>query len=173
MIANANSVPMPDDEDDDDTELEPTPDAPVTDGGRGEVVDEYPISGVQDANLIARAAINRWPTTDKAKKLAVNRTIRHIKSDDPRRSLGGIRALIAMEGQNQADQKPAHGGVTINGNVAIQVNESDDWYGNNAHALAAKSLAAPNPGAAIPGPVQDAGVRKALGKNGTRPASDN
>jgi hypothetical protein len=95
----------------------------------------------------------------------------HIDDADPDVSLGGLRVLATMEGQNQKDQLPA-AGVTIN-NVAIQVKEADDWYGHDAHALAAKSLAASGAGAALPGPVQDGGVRPAVGKNGNGTASHN
>lgn len=53
--------------------------------------------------------------------------------------------------------------TNINGNVTII--EDSDWYGNEAHDLAAEASAAHIAGPALPGEVQTTGVRKTVEQN--------
>lgn len=59
------------------------------------------------------------------------------------------------------------------GGGAIVIEEREDWYGNNAHGIPAKTPGASDARLALPVEIQAGGVRKAVGENGNGAASHN
>lgn len=175
MIAKGDKS-LPDDEEDRHQEHSSggkSPANPVS--GKGEGFDEYPIVGGDKAmaRLIDRARRNRWGTSRRMRRKCVEFAEGLIDDGlkgNVNAGIEGVTLALRMEGQNQKDQLPT-AATNVTNNVVIV--ESDDWYGNNAHDLITKAAAASGATAALPGTVQDAGVRPTVGKNGTRPASDN
>lgn len=56
--------------------------------------------------------------------------------------------------------------------ATVDVKHDDNWYGNEAHDLAAKSAATSTASAALAVPVQGGGVRPTLGEDGDGPVDD-
>ena len=98
--------------------------------------DEYPINPRTEAKLISQAIRWNMKLTDEGaenaltdpesdlRSLALARTRKHILSEDDRVSLSGVRNLLAMERQNQEDEKPLR--QVLHAHVAVK-SEPDKW----------------------------------------------
>lgn len=70
-------------------------------GGRGGILD---LSLNRDQKLIRRAANGRWPIPDELKQAVVNKVAQALgATSEPREVASLSKVVVAMEGQNQAD----------------------------------------------------------------------
>lgn len=117
------------------------------------------LSTVADQRLLGRAIRRRWGLGPAEKRKAIKATISNLANDDGRVINGAVRNLLLMESQNMEQEKlaappasPASptAAAAVNVNIlnanqtaaAIQVVESDDWYGTKAAAAEADEAAA-------------------------------
>lgn len=91
-----------------------------------------------------------------------------LKEGVSERRLGiAERNGIAMELSNQRDEHLS-APQKLELSLAPGVAESEDWYGNNAHDLAAQSAAASEAGPAINGEKEGSGLRTQVGQDSAR-----
>lgn len=113
------------------------------------------LSKASEQNLTGRAIRRRWSLGPAAKRKAIEATISNLKDGDGRVINGAVRNLLLMESQNmeqeQLDNPPASAAAAapsvevniLNSNTntnAIQIVETDDWYGTRA-AVESKAAA--------------------------------
>jgi hypothetical protein len=57
----------------------------------------------RDANLIRRAINERWPIPEAEREKAFRKCIKMLGHRDGRVAISAVKAIVAMEGQNQSD----------------------------------------------------------------------
>lgn len=74
-------------------------------------VGELDMAKKEDRRLLARSAHGRWPLSDEMREGAVKalqNALANCRADDSRDVASLLRVLVAMEGQNQADDHLIH-----------------------------------------------------------------
>ena len=91
-------------------DMNPAHETPATDGGlgaaRSAADDAYPIRGRTKADRMEQRAVQqRWAIPEAARAAIVDRQVELATTGKPREATAAARALIAMEAQNQADER--------------------------------------------------------------------
>jgi hypothetical protein len=95
------------------------PDEPEKSGGQGEMLplsDPHHIRG--DAVMVKRAIRERWPIDAEKREKLANRAAELGLADDVDTSAAGLRLVVAMVGQNQADEHLADKNARLDAGLA-------------------------------------------------------
>ena len=139
--------------------------------GKGIFQNDHELS--QDVRLLKRALRQNWPISRHKRRRIIARLYEMVDSNemDAETAIAAANALKGLDGINARREAAAmvgsgNQGTQVNVAVGVRVVQRDDFYGNDAHDRDAETIDASTNGHAIPGEIQDTGLRPTVGENG-------